>query len=74
MLDNMLELDIFKEDRMRPKDFSDWFMERTDEKKVDIVDRFAYGVEKMEELIMEMRAIARGEDSLNVSCEYTAPK
>lgn len=65
LLDNILDHHLFREERMRPKDFSGWFFEQDEDKKYEILDRFAYGIQAIEEALGHMRQISRGEDILN---------
>ena len=65
MVDGVLEMDFFEESYVRPKDFCEWFYAQTDAKRWEILVTFIYGRDKLNELLYDIREIARGEDPLN---------
>jgi len=63
MLDNLMEHHLFQESRMNSKKFPEWFMEQERVRQIEILDRYASGVDEIEEALYDIREIARGEDA-----------
>jgi len=67
MIDNILENEIFSEERMMAKDFPEWFCEQCPEKRETILNRFAIGIQEVENALLNALEIAKGIDVLNES-------
>ena len=65
LIDNVIDHDLFEEYLVRPKEFAEWFSNQTEDKKYDILHRYAYGRQDVLDLLYKIREIARGEDILN---------
>lgn len=69
LIDNILENEVFEErGKLRPykaKEAASWFAEKTEEEKGDYIHSMAYGIDLIEQKLLEMREICRGEDLLN---------
>jgi len=48
---------------MNSKKFPEWFMEQERVRQIEILDRYASGVDEIEEALYDIREIARGEDA-----------
>ncbi len=49
----------------RPKDACDWFEQQDKEKKADVINGIAYGIDTVYSQICEIISIARGQDDLS---------
>jgi len=65
LLENILEHEIFREERMLPQDFENWFETQDHEKKQEILERIGRNIPEVEEMLLESLAIAKGIDCLN---------
>lgn len=66
ILDNVLENEIFQEDRsFISESYSSWFFSQTDEKRDEILGRMTLELDNIESQLMIARAIALGIDELN---------
>ena len=65
LIDNVIEHELFDKELVRPKDFVDWFAERNQDERDDILHEYVYGRQSVLELLYNIREIARGEDVLN---------
>jgi hypothetical protein len=65
LLSNVLDHEIFREDRMRAKDFPEWFRSQDSDKQWEILNRFAYGLESVQWALGDISEIALGQDMLN---------
>jgi hypothetical protein len=65
MLNQLLDHSLFTEEKMRPKDFPEWFERQDKEKQEHILRRFSYGLEEIQISLGEILEVARGEDFLN---------
>jgi len=68
LADNLLDHEIFTENRSIIKDdIISWFMKKDQEEKEAFLVGIASGIDRIEDALLEMREIARGEDDLNLA-------
>lgn len=69
MLRNVLENDLFSSDPRylpgRPKDCHEWFSNKTDEEKYDVLRTWCYGIETICSDLYDILSVAEGTDLLN---------
>lgn len=65
MIEGLIEHDVFDLRDCRAKDFVDWFDERTQEEKDDLLHNIAYGLEDIKSKLYDCLEIAKGDDYLN---------
>ena len=64
MVDVVLEEQLFERVCV-PKRYAEWFLGQTAEVQEKELREYAYGVERVSELLYKIQEIARGEDALN---------
>lgn len=67
LLEKVMDHSLFCESRMLPVDFSEWFYQQSREVQVKLLDGLAFGVDEVENQMMDILKIAKGEDYLNGS-------
>ena len=65
LIENLLHHDLFDNRSCRNKDFVDWFNERTQDEKDDIIHSMVYGISHVKDLLCDISSIADGTDVLN---------
>ena len=70
MIDNIMEHEIFSEERMMAKDFPDWFCSQCPQKREEILNRFACGIQDVENQLQKALEIAKGIDKLNGAAKH----
>lgn len=73
MLRHLLDHDLMNGDIRfhpgRPKDCIEWFCQKTEDQKDDILTKWCYGFESIRDELYEMLSIAEGTDPLNENRE-----
>lgn len=70
IIDNILDHEIFREERMMAHDFEKWFESQTVEKRQAYLDRIAKAIPEIEGTLEEALKIAKGIDALNGSSRH----
>jgi len=67
LIQNLLDHQLFDEGSLprRPKDYWEWFTSLSEDKQVDVLHSWAYGIDNLKEKLYEMLSIAEGTDVLN---------
>jgi len=70
IIDNILDHEIFTEERMMAADFENWFQSQSPEKRQSVLDRLARAIPEIEQKLEEAVKIAKGIDALNGPPRY----
>ncbi len=70
IIENILDHEIFREERMRAEQFSVWFENLSDEKQQHIINRIAFAIPQIEISLEMALEIAKGTDTLNGHSKY----
>lgn len=65
IIENMLDHEIFREDRAAAESFLPWFCNQSIEKKNEIFRRWLSGIDDLENMLLGAIEIAQGMDELN---------
>jgi len=65
MIRHLLDQEIFNDLPIRKKDYYDWFIDKSEDQKQEIIEKWVYGISYVSEELYEMLSITQGHDHLN---------